>query len=145
MQAPSQTHPHPDTPAIAAIPEGPYMCPAHLDYFRQKLLNWRAELLEEAQGTIDGMRDESHFQVGDEGDRAARESSQTLELRARDRQRKLLRKIQQALLRIDRGEYGYCEKSGDPIGLQRLDIRPVATLCLEEQEAHEIRERYHRG
>ncbi|MGB1558193.1 MAG: TraR/DksA C4-type zinc finger protein, partial [Oceanococcaceae bacterium] len=73
------------------------------------------------------------------------ESSQTLELRARDRQRKLLRKIQQALLRIDRGEYGYCEKSGDPIGLQRLDIRPVATLCLEEQEAHEIRERYHRG
>lgn len=121
------------------------MCPEQLQYFRNKLENWRRELREEAQNTIDDMRDERHFQVGDEGDRASRESSQTLELRARDRQRKLLRKIEQALVRIDRGEYGYCEETGEPIGLQRLNIRPVATLCLEAQEVREIRERYHRS
>lgn len=129
---------------VAAIPEGPYMGPKQLDYFRRKLEGWRQELLDEAQSTIDDMRDERHFQVGDEGDRAARESSQTLELRARDRQRKLLRKIEQALARIDRREYGYCEDTGEPIGLERLDIRPVATLCLDAQEVREIRERYHR-
>lgn len=127
-----------------AIPDGEYMCPEHLAYFRQKLLSWKHELLEEAQHTIDDMRDDSHFQVGDEGDRASRESSQTLELRTRDRQRKLLRKIEQALTRIERGEYGYCEETGEPIGLERLNIRPVATLCLDAQEVREIRERYHR-
>lgn len=116
-----------------------------LDYFRHKLLSWRDSILNDAQATIDALRDESHFQVGDEGDRALRETSQGLELRARDRQRKLLRKIEQALKRIDSGDYGYCEETGEPIGLERLDIRPIATLCVAAQEAYERQERHRRG
>lgn len=122
------------------MPRGPYMNPAQLDYFRRKLLSWRASILHDARQTIDTLRDDSNFQVGDEGDRALRETSQTLELRTRDRQRKLLRKIEQALQRIDTGEYGYCEETGEPIGLARLEARPVATLCVTAQEAHDRRE-----
>lgn len=128
-----------------ATPDEEYMCASQRDYFRRKLQLWREELLLEAQATIDDMRSDAHFEVGDECDRASRESSQALELRTRDRHRKLLRKINQALLRIDSGDYGYCEVSGEPIGIARLDIRPVATLSVEEQEAREIEERHRRG
>ena len=118
---------------------------SQLDYFRKKLLDWRSNILSDTQTTIDDMRDDSHHDVGDEGDRASRESSQTLELRTRDRQRKLLRKIEQALQRIDKSEYGYCEETGEEIGLARLDIRPIATLCVDAQEMHERREKHRRG
>ena len=120
------------------------MNPDQLNYFRSKLLDWRTGILNDAQATIDELRDERHFEVGDEGDRASRETRQTLELRARDRQRKLLHKIDQALQRINKGEYGYCEETGEPIGLARLEIRPIATLCLAAQEAYERREKHQR-
>ncbi|ORE87058.1 RNA polymerase-binding protein DksA [Oceanococcus atlanticus] len=125
--------------------EGHYLTPEQLDVLRSNLLNWRDDVLNDAQHTIDQMRDDSHFEVGDEGDRAQRETSQTLELRTRDRQRKLLRKIEQALLRIETGDYGYCEETGEPIGYERLRIRPMATMCVAAQEAHEKRERNYRG
>ncbi len=125
--------------------EGHYLTPEQLDVLRSTLLNWRDDVLNDAQHTIDQMRDDSHFEVGDEGDRAQRETSQTLELRTRDRQRKLLRKIEQALLRIETGDYGYCEETGEPIGYERLRIRPMATMCVAAQEAHEKRERNYRG
>lgn len=134
------------TPAAAATaPPGEYMNAAQRAYFRQKLLDWRGSILNDAQSTIDGLRDQRHFEVGDEGDRATRESTQTLELRARDRQRKLLRKIEQALQRISNGEYGYCEETGEPIGIARLEARPTATLCVAAQEAYERREKHRRG
>lgn len=125
--------------------EGHYLTPEQLDVLRSTLLNWRDDVLNDAQHTIDQMRDDSHFEVGDEGDRAQRETSQTLELRTRDRQRKLLRKIEQALLRIETGDYGYCEETGEPIGYERLRIRPMATMCVAAQEAHEKREHNYRG
>ena len=125
--------------------EGHYLTPEQLDVLRSTLLNRRDDVLNDAQHTIDQMRDDSHFEVGDEGDRAQRETSQTLELRTRDRQRKLLRKIEQALLRIETGDYGYCEETGEPIGYERLRIRPMATMCVAAQEAHEKRERNYRG
>lgn len=101
--------------------EGHYLTPEQLDVLRSTLLNWRDDVLNDAQHTIDQMRDDSHFEVGDEGDRAQRETSQTLELRTRDRQRKLLRKIEQALLRIETGDYGYCE---DNLRLQTICFKP---------------------
>jgi DnaK suppressor protein len=112
-----------------------------LAYFRDKLLAWREALLEEAQGTLDGLRDTAHHEVGDDVDRATREADQALELRTRDRCRKLVRKIDQALARIEDGSYGYCEETGEPIGLARLEARPVATLSVEAQERREIKER----
>ncbi|MEY6430988.1 RNA polymerase-binding protein DksA [Thioalkalicoccus limnaeus] len=121
------------------------MSPVQLQYFRQTLLNWRAELLEQAQQTLDGLRDESHHEVGDEADRANREADQTLDLRTRDRYRKLLRKIDAALKRIEDGSYGYCEETGEPIGLRRLEARPIATLSVEAQERRELLERQSRG
>ncbi|WP_242477106.1 RNA polymerase-binding protein DksA [Halochromatium glycolicum] len=117
------------------------MSPRQLAYFRQKLLNWREALLNEAQATIDQLRDDSHHDVGDEIDRASREASQALELRTRDRYRKLVIKIDEALARIDAGDYGYCEETGEPIGLARLEARPIATLSVEAQERRELRER----
>jgi DnaK suppressor protein len=118
-----------------------YMSPHQREYFRQKLLNWREQLLNEAQTTLEQLRDDSHRDVGDEIDRATREASQTLELRTRDRYRKLVRKIDEALARIDDGSYGYCEETGEPIGLARLEARPIATLSVEAQERRELRER----
>ena len=118
-----------------------YMCQNHLAYFRKKLLDWRDSLMEEAQATIDNLRDDSHKDIGDEADRASRESDHTLELRTRDRYRKLLRKIDQALQRIDEGEYGYCEDTGEEIGLGRLEARPIATLTVEAQERREFAEK----
>ena len=118
-----------------------YMGPRQLAYFKQKLLDWQSALLAEADATLAELRDDSHHEVGDEVDRASREVAQTLELRTRDRHRKLLGKIDAAMARIDDGSYGWCEETGEPIGLARLEARPVATLCVEAQERRELRER----
>lgn len=117
-----------------------YMNDRQLAYFRRKLLDWRAELMVESQDTIDHLRDLSNQDVGDEVDRASRESDHTLELRTRDRYRKLQAKIDAALKRIEEGTYGYCDDTGEEIGLKRLDARPVATLTLEAQERRESKE-----
>ena len=117
-----------------------YMCPEHLEYFRQKLLQWREDLIEESQETINNLRGEVR-DVGDEAERASRETENSLELRTRDRYRKLINKIDQALNRIEEGEYGYCEETGEEIGLDRLEARPIATLCLDAQERRELRQR----
>jgi DnaK suppressor protein len=101
--------------------------------------------MEESHRTIEDLRDERYREVGDEVDRANREADQSLDLRTRDRYRKLLTKIDAALDRIDKGSYGYCEESGEPIGLARLEARPVATLSVETQERHELRERQATG
>ena len=117
-----------------------YMNPLHLEYFRQKLINWRAELVEESKQTIDNLREEVR-DVGDEAERATRETENSLELRTRDRYRKLINKIEKAIKRIDEGEYGYCEETGEEIGLERLEARPIATLCLDAQERYEHRQK----
>jgi DnaK suppressor protein len=117
-----------------------YMSPKQLEYFRQKLLTWRAELVEESRETISNLRDEVR-DVGDEAERATRETENSLELRTRDRYRKLIKKIDQALSRLDDGEYGYCEETGEEIGLARLEARPIATLCLDAQERWELRQK----
>jgi DnaK suppressor protein len=118
-----------------------YMNPKQLEYFRLKLIAWREELMQEAQETLDNLRDKSYQEVGDEADRANRESEHGLELRTRDRYRKLLRKVEQALERIDDGSYGYCEDTGDAIGIQRLEARPIATLSIDAQERREMKEK----
>jgi DnaK suppressor protein len=118
-----------------------YMGPRQLAYFKQKLLDWRSALLDEIDATLTELRHDSHQEVGDEADRATREAAQTLELRTRDRYRKLMGKIDAALDRIDNGTYGWCEDTGEPIGLARLEARPVSTLCVEAQERRELRER----
>ena len=117
-----------------------YMCPEHLEYFRQQLLKWRGELIEESQETINNLRGEVR-DVGDEAERASRETENSLELRTRDRYRKLLGKIDQALGRVDDGSYGYCEETGEEIGLARLSARPIATLCLDAQERWELKQK----
>lgn len=119
-----------------------YMCDKHLAYFKKKLLCWRQELMEESQETLEHLRDNSNQEVGDEVDRASRESDHTLELRTRDRYRKLQNKIDQALKRIEEGDYGYCDDTGEEIGLKRLEARPVATLTLEAQERRESKEKH---
>ncbi len=118
----------------------PYMCPEHLEYFRRKLMDWRNELIEESQETINNLRGEVR-DVGDEAERASRETENSLELRTRDRYRKLLGKIDQALARVDDGSYGYCEETGEEIGLARLEARPIATLCLDAQERWELKQK----
>ena len=114
-----------------------------LEYFRRKLLAWRDELLAEAQSTLDTMR-EAPTDGADEADRASRESDTNFELRTRDRERKLISKINAALEKIEDGSYGYCEETGEPIGIKRLQARPVATLTIEAQERHERKERTQR-
>ena len=121
--------------------EKEYMGPRQLEYFKQKLLDWRSSLIDEVDGTLAELRHDSHHEVGDEADRASREADQTLELRTRDRYGKLLGKIDAALVRIEEGDYGWCEDTGEPIGLERLDARPVTTLCLEAQERREQHKR----
>ena len=121
----------------------PFMNDRQLEYFRRKLLAWKADLLEETATTIEGLQDNAR-NIPDVADRASEETDRALELRTRDRQRKLIAKIEQALRRIDEGEYGYCEATGEPISLKRLDARPIATLSLEAQERHERREKVHR-
>jgi DnaK suppressor protein len=117
-----------------------YMSPRQLEYFRQKLLTWREDLIEESRETISHLREEVR-DVGDEAERATRETENSLELRTRDRYRKLIKKIDQALSRVDDGTYGFCEETGEEIGLARLEARPIATLCLDAQERWELRQR----
>ena len=113
------------------------------EYFREKLSNWKEDILRESKETLQNLQDENQNQP-DPADRASSETDRAIELRARDRQRKLISKIDSALQRIDAGTYGYCEETGDPISLKRLDARPIATLSLEAQERHERRERVYR-
>ena len=113
------------------------------EYFRRKLLDWKQDILNESRGTIDQLQTES-LHLADVADRASSETDKALELRTRDRQRKLISKIDAALHRLDTGEYGYCEETGEPISLRRLEARPIATLSLEAQERHERDERVHR-
>lgn len=127
-------------PGYRPSPGEPYMGPLHLEYFRQKLLSWRVELVEESKQTIDNLREEVR-DVGDEAERATRETENSLELRTRDRYRKLISKIDKALRRIEDGEYGFCEETGEEIGIERLEARPIATLCLDAQERWEHRQR----
>lgn len=121
----------------------PFMNDRQLEYFRRKLINWKNELIEQSAETIDNLQ-ESARNVPDIADRASEETDRALELRTRDRQRKLVSKIDAALRRIENGEYGYCEMTGEPISLKRLDARPIATMTLEAQEKHERREKVHR-
>lgn len=121
-----------------------YMNPIMLEYFRQKLINWKAELLGEASDTLQSLFEDGGIQEPDIADRASAETDRALELRTRDRYRKLVSKIDEALLRVGDGSYGYCESSGDPIGVARLEARPIATLSLEAQERHERAERTQR-
>jgi DnaK suppressor protein len=121
----------------------PFMNERQLEYFRRKLLVWKQELLEQSAETIDNLQDSAR-NLPDLTDRASEETDRALELRTRDRQRKLVAKIDAALRRIENGEYGYCEVTGEPISLRRLDARPIATMTLEAQERHERRERVHR-
>lgn len=121
----------------------PFMNPRQREYFRQKLERWKDEILRESRETLENLQEESQNHP-DMADRASSESDRALELRTRDRQRKLISKIDAALKRIEDGTYGYCEETGDPIGLARLDARPIATLSLEAQEMHERREKVYR-
>lgn len=120
-----------------------FMNPQQLEYFRRKLLAWRSELLKEADETLASLQS-GGMQEPDITDRAAAETDRALELRTRDRARKLISKIDQALERIENGTYGYCEETGEPITLRRLEARPIATLSIEAQERHERMERTHR-
>ena len=121
----------------------PFMNAKQREYFRQRLLRWRGELLRETSQTLQSLQEDS-LQAPDIADRASAETDRAVELRTRDRERKLVQKIDEALNRIDDGEYGYCEETGEPIGLRRLEARPIATLSLEAQERHERMERVYR-
>lgn len=121
----------------------PFMNPQQREYFKRKLNAWKDDILRESRETLDHLQEESQNHP-DMADRASSESDRTLELRTRDRQRKLISKIESALKRIEDGTYGYCEETGEPIGLARLDARPIATLSLEAQESHERREKVYR-
>lgn len=132
------------------LPEGyvpsedePFMNPLQLAYYRDILLAWKAEILADSRETIDGLRGSTR-KLADAADRASEETDRALELRTRDRQRKLIVKIEAALRRIEEGEYGYCEVTGEPISLKRLAARPVATMTLAAQEEHERSEKIHR-
>ena len=120
-----------------------FMSERQRDYFRRKLLGWKEEILRESRETLIALQTESENHP-DIADRASSETDRAIELRARDRQRKLIAKIDSALQRIEEGVYGFCEETGEPISLKRLDARPIATLSLEAQERHERRERVYR-
>ena len=121
----------------------PFMNENQREYFRLKLLKWRGELLRESDETLAHLQ-EGGLQEPDIADRAQAEADRSLELRTRDRARKLISKIDAALERLEDGSYGYCEETGEPIGLRRLDARPIATLSIDAQERHERQERTHR-
>jgi DnaK suppressor protein len=121
----------------------PFMNERQLEYFRRKLIAMKNEILGESKSTIEGLQDGTR-NIPDVADRASEETDRALELRIRDRQRKLVAKIDAALRRIEEGEYGYCRETGEPISLKRLDARPTTTLSLEAQERHERREKVHR-
>jgi len=121
----------------------PFMNPMQQEYFRQKLLSWRIELLQESNETLLHLQEES-LSEPDIADRASLETDRSLELRTRDRERKLIAKIDDALHRLEEGSYGFCEETNEPISLRRLEARPIATLTIEAQERHERMERTHR-
>jgi DnaK suppressor protein len=121
----------------------PFMNDRQVEYFRRKLLNWKSELQAGSRDTIEALQDGTR-NIPDVSDRASEETDRALELRTRDRQRKLVSKIDAALRRIDEEEFGYCSVTGEPISLKRLDARPIATMSLEAQERHERREKVHR-
>lgn len=121
----------------------PFMNEQQQEYFRRKLLSWKDDILKESRETLQNLAHENH-NLPDLADRASSETDRAIELRARDRQRKLISKIDAALARIEDGSYGYCEETGDPISLKRLDARPIATLSIEAQERHERREKVYR-
>ncbi|HEY7750019.1 MAG TPA: RNA polymerase-binding protein DksA [Aestuariivirgaceae bacterium] len=121
----------------------PFMNERQRDYFRHKLLAWKDDILRESRETLEHLQDENNV-LPDLVDRASTETDRALELRTRDRQRKLIAKIDAALQRIDDGSYGFCEETGEPISLRRLDARPIATLSIEAQERHERREKVYR-
>jgi DnaK suppressor protein len=121
----------------------PFMNERQREYFRSKLLAWKEDILRESKETLNHLQDENNV-LPDLADRASTETDRSLELRTRDRQRKLISKIDAALKRIDDGSYGFCEETGEPISLRRLDARPIATLSIEAQERHERRERVYR-
>jgi len=127
---------HPLPSDYRPVVDEPYMNPRQLAYFRHKLLDWRKTLAEEFRQTVENMRS-SGRDVTDEAEHATREAETSLELRAQERYRKLLAKIDQALRRVDDGTYGYCEETGEPIGIERLEARPIATLSVEAQARHE--------
>ena len=123
--------------------EESFMNDNQLEYFRKKLLDWKSEIMDGTQDTIKGMRNGTR-NIPDAADRASEETDRALELKTRDRQRKLISKIDGALRRIDNGEYGYCDVTGEPISLKRLSARPIATMSLEAQAKHERKEKVHR-
>ena len=120
-----------------------FMCVRQKEFFRRKLVTWKDSILNESRETLVNMQEET-LSIPDLADRASAETDRALELRTRDRQRKLIAKIDSALRRLDEGTYGYCEETGEPISLKRLDARPIATLSLEAQEQHERQEKVHR-
>jgi len=131
-------------PLGQGLPEdGTFMNDRQKEYFRKKLLAWKSEILREARETLEALASDNANQA-DAADRASSETDRAIELRARDRQRKLISKIDAAIERIDDGSYGYCEETGEPISLKRLDARPIATMSLEAQERHERREKVYR-
>jgi DnaK suppressor protein len=121
----------------------PFMSERQREYFRNKLSAWKEDILRESKETLQHLQDDN-INLPDIADRASSETDRAIELRARDRQRKLISKIDSAIKRIDDGSYGYCEETGEPISLRRLDARPIATLSIEAQERHERRERVYR-
>jgi DnaK suppressor protein len=121
----------------------PFMNERQREYFRKKLLDWKEDILKEAKETLQHLQDENQNHP-DLADRASSETDRAIELRARDRQRKLIAKIDEALARLEDGTYGYCEETGEPIALKRLEARPIATLTIEAQERHERRERVYK-
>ena len=134
---------HPSEYEYQPTDDEPFMNDRQKNYFRRKLLDWRDEILRESRETLLNLQEENHA-LADVADRASNETDRSLELRTRDRQRKLIAKIDAALARLDQGTYGYCEETGEPISLRRLDARPIATLSIEAQERHERRERVYR-
>jgi RNA polymerase-binding transcription factor len=139
QQAATRTRAHDYRPSDTE----PFMNDRQREYFREKLLRWKEEILREARETLQHLQEESQNHP-DLADRASSETDRAIELRARDRQRKLIAKIDAALQRIEDGTYGFCEETGEPISLKRLDARPIATLSIEAQERHERRERVYR-
>lgn len=121
----------------------PFMNERQREYFREKLIRWKSDILREARETLEALQ-QDNVNLPDLADRASSETDRAIELRARDRQRKLISKIDAALQRINEGTYGYCEETGEPISLRRLDARPIATLSIEAQERHERREKVYR-
>ena len=133
----------PKTKTYKPTAKEPFMNERQLEYFKQKLLDWKEDIHSELAETLETLQ-EQNLNAPDIADRASSETDRSIELRARDRQRKLISKIDAALARIEEGSYGYCEETGEPISLKRLDARPIATLSLEAQERHERREKVYR-